>query len=235
MEKFMSLIKKFGKLLIIILGFAYGAIFAVTAIGAGAIKGQFMPVLANLILMTVGTGAIISVPLLLLLKKETPARLIFAVLAIYWMIYAAQDNLSLAGYAVKGMPGEAVTAGIFAFIIALLLLAVSVLLIVYYVFNRTPKVSGKVLFIVVLAVLGSIIVFSMVKGILLAIAYSGDGGNWPFVVDAIAEGFIVPPLVIVGYLYFFMDYQAPAYEEVPVEEHGPDSFGDAEVIESEQE
>ena len=71
MEKIMNLIRKIGKLVIVILSFAYAALFSVFSIGRGAAQGEFMPVLASLILMGVGTLAIASVGVLLLLNKET--------------------------------------------------------------------------------------------------------------------------------------------------------------------
>ena len=203
MNKIIHMVRKIGKLVIIILSFTYAALFSICAIGRGATQGQFMPVLASLILMGVGTAAIASVGLLLLLKKEVPAKLIFAALGIYWVIYSVQDNILMADNMVKEMPGVLVAASVFGFIIGLLLLGVSILLVLYYAFSKTPRMNKKPFLIISLSVLGTILVFSMVKAIILAIAY-GKYGGWVSILSAIADGFIAPPLLIIGYLYFFV-------------------------------
>lgn len=237
MKELLKAIKGPSRIIYMVGATIYALLFAVIAIGNGATGGQFMPVFAGLIIMAAGIIAIGSVPLLMLLKKEDAAKIIFVVLAGYWLVSQAQARIGMAGGIVDGVDGTAVTGYVFGFISGIMLLIIGILVIVYTIFSKKRGLMGVAFWIML-----SFVLVAMITGIIILIAQAKAKANWAAIMDTVAEGFIVPTVVVFGYIYFFANPNEikgedkeenkddSVEEEVPVEE--PASVPQEEVKEA---
>ena len=178
MEKFFNSLSKPAKWIFVIGGFFYTAWFALAQ--GLSIDGQFVSVIAHLVIMTIGT-----------------ALLLF--LIGYWVLVTAQNWLSSAEALTdtRNNDGLAVAAGIFAFLAGLGLVAIIVLVILEFLFKA--KFLRFISFIIMLAV----IVLGFIAGLLTAIYFGNRNAFWPTGMNLIIEWMILPIIICFGYLYFF--------------------------------
>ena len=144
------------------------------------------------------------VPVFLLLKKDNIAKIVFTVLAGYWLIstilssIGAGDNFEPNGDALFN------TASIFTFILGLSLLAAVVLFILSIVLKKS--LLRLIAFIVVLAV----VLLAELCGIFWLAMYGKYAAEYDYVVpfqqvvDIIGDYFILPPLVCIGAIEFYL-------------------------------
>ena len=161
----------------------------------GGMGDNFFSVVANTIISVLTLGALASIPLFLLLKKERIARIIFTLLSGYWLISRSRDLLSMAfNFDAKG-DGLFNTISIFGFFYGLALASCFVLIILGYILKK------DVFKTIVWFILAGAIVFAYVLGILMLIMYSNFDAGWTTYVNLIALYFIHPILIPVGCLY----------------------------------
>lgn len=197
MEKFFNSLSKPAKWIFVIGGFFYTAWFALAQ--GLSIDGQFVSVIAHLVIMTIGTALLVGAPLLVLLRKEETAKMVFLFLIGYWVLVTAQNWLSSAEALTdtRNSDGLAVAAGIFAFLAGLGLAAIIVLVILEFLFKA--KFLRFISFIIMLAV----IVLGFIAGLLTAIYFGNRNAFWPTGMNLIIEWMILPIIICFGYLYFF--------------------------------
>ena len=194
MEKLLKALGKPAKWVFIIGGFFYTAWFAVKT--ACSIDGDFMSVVTALIIMMVGTALLVASPLLVLLKKDDPARLVFLFLLGYWVLNTIQSWLFYAETFTDARDGLPITCGVFSFIAGLGVVAILVLTVLEFVLKK-PALR----FISFLVFLG-VIVIGFITGLLLVIYAGTRNAFWPTGVDFLVEYMILPTVICFGYLYF---------------------------------
>lgn len=203
MKKLFEVLSKPAKMILIIGSFVYAAWFATSK--AGSMGGNFMSVMTNLILMVVGTALLAATPVFLLIKKEELAKIIFFILAGYWLLSTFQTLFAIAAsYAGYGSDGLEITIGIFAFITGLALVGILVLIVLEF-FLKKPIFR----FISTLVFAGAIL-FGFVFGLLFFIYYCKWDLGWVGAVNTFIGYMLLPALLFFGLLYFL---GAPAVPE----------------------
>ena len=195
MEKFFQTLSKPAKWILIIGGFFYAVWFAMMQ--AFGIDGQFMSVITRLIIMLVGIALLAATPLLVLLKKDDVAKMVFLFLIGYWVLSTAQSWFFYAETFTDSNNGLAITCGIFSFLAGLGLVAILVLTVLEYVL-KMPFLR----FVSFLVMLG-VIVIGFVAGLLLAIYAGTNKAFWPTGMNFLVDFLILPVVICMGYLYFF--------------------------------
>ena len=194
MEKFLNALSKPAKWIFVIGGFFYATWFAImTATGFG---NGFVSVIASLIIMTIGTALLVAAPLLVLLKKDNAAKMVFLFLLGYWVLSTIQSWLGTARGLVEFDNGLAAAAGIFSLIAGLGIVAILVLTILEFILKK-PALR----FVSFLVFLG-VVATAFIAGLLLVI-YSGTANVlWPNGINFLVEFMILPIIICFGYLYF---------------------------------
>ena len=236
MKKIFEVLSKPARMILIIAAFAYAGLFAIT--GLGTLGGGFLSTVGGLIVTSLTVAAVVAVPILLLLKRENAAKLVFILVAGYWLVSNAQSYILNYGWlAQDSQDGLIICLGIFGFLAGLALTGVFVLMILHFILKK------EVLkFVAVLVFLGAFL-FIFVLMILLLVQYirilANDGNvawtNWIELLAMLAA----PVAVFFGYLYFLgapeydlpkkapkekkekepkEEQPAPAEEEAPAEE-----------------
>ena len=194
MNKFFETLAKPAKWILIIGGLIYAAWYA---IGRGAsMNGNFMTVLVNLILLFVGTALLVAVPILVLLKKNEMAKIVFLILVGYWLLTSIQSYYGAAdALCARNNDAVAIIGGIFFFIAASCLLAVLVLIILEFALKK-PGLRFFA-FIVILI----LIFFAFLAGLFAFIEAIRLDLGWYAYVDPWVEYLLLPVVVLFGYLY----------------------------------
>ena len=197
MNQLFETLKKPSRLVYIVLSFVYATLFLILTLGRGA--GEFMPTVSSLIIASVGTAAIASIPLLIIFNKEKYAKFIFAILISYWVVMQVQNLIYAGQNIVSEMDGIFLTACIFSFMGGLLLLAAITFMVLDY-FKKKPifNLLTKIFIIAFIATLFTAMIFYL-------IAYGKFHADWLSFVSVITDALVVPPLVLFGYLYFFYE------------------------------
>ena len=227
MNKIFNTLLKPARWILLIGSFVYLVIFAVAT--SGGLGGRFLPVVSTLIILLAGMAALAAVPVCLLLKKEDAAKLVFTILAGYWVISTILGQLGQAQMIDNGTEGLVITACVFSFLMGLCILGVLVLLVLNYVLKKDIFRLAAVLTMV------GVILFALVAGILWMVVYGKWGLGWTLFVDAVGDYFILPTLILFGYLYFYgapqLPEKAPKAKAEPKEEKKEEPKEQEEVAE----
>ena len=196
MSNFFKTLSKPAKWILVIGSLVYATWFAVQT--AGSIQGTFMSVASHIIILVVGSALLFSVPILVLFKKIDVAKIAFLILAGYWLISTTRSMFGYAEqYCNDYQPAVAVVGGIFAFLTALCLVGVIVLIVLEF----AAKKPGLRLF-AFFAMFG-VILFALLTGIMLFIARIDEGYNtWTYTANVFVEYLLVPTIVCFGCLFF---------------------------------
>ena len=196
MNKIFETLAKPAKLVLIIGGLVYAVWFATkTAMGMG---GTFMSVLTGVITLIVGVGLIALPPVLLLLKKEEPAKLFFVFLVGYWVLRTPSEYFFLADTFADANEFYPVFVSIFLLIIGMAVLGVLVLLVLEMLLGMKflRPIINLVAFIAVAT--------CIFTGILFIIECAIMKANWNMYIDyAVMDMMLLPVTVGFGCLYFF--------------------------------
>lgn len=194
MNKIFEILEKPAKWVLIIGSFVYALWFAIkTAMGIG---GGFMPVMCNILILVIGLALLVAVPVLVLLKKDDTAKIIFIFLVGYWVLTTIQEWFFYADTFTDSDNGLHIVSGIFCFILGLALIAILVLNVLDFIFMK-PAFR----FISLLILLG-VIAFALITAILLVIISAQMDAFWPQGMDFLMSFILLPVLICFGYLYF---------------------------------
>ena len=190
-------------------------VFALTMLsGFGNIGGDFFPVFIGIIVLLATLCATATVPVLLILKKDDIAKIVFVVLAGYWLISSARGQLGNVAWVGEG---TALTdaAGVFSVLYGLCLLAIIVLIVLHLV------LKNDFLKKVVLCVLAGAIVLGLVAMILWCVIYGKYNSHWTVFIDEICSFVAIPVTVFGGCVYYFIDEAKAAQQPAPQVEEQP--------------
>ena len=199
MKKIFDVLLKPSRLILIIAAFAYAGLFTIAIFGG--FGGGFLPVVANLIIFILTVAAVVAIPVLLLLKKEEAAKIVFLLVAGYWLISESRSYLSFA-QVTESENGLVVANGVFGFLAGLALVGVLVLLVLHFILKKEVFK-----FCAVLTFAGAFL-FIFVFFILELVLFIKYENGWTSYVNLIAD-LIAPVGVFFGYLYFL---GAPEFE-----------------------
>lgn len=210
MKKIFEVLSKPARLILIIAAFAYVGVYSVVAFGG--FGGGFLPVLANIIIYVLTAGAVVAIPILLLLKKEEAAKLVFLLVGAYWLISESRGLLSYANLVTENNEGLSVAYGVFGFLAGLALTGVVVLIVLKYILKKEVFKFCAVLTFV--GAYSFILVFFVLR-----FAYqckiNYEYRNYDYIIYQWLEFvnlflyLIAPVGVLFGYLYFL---GAPEYD-----------------------
>ena len=196
MNNFFKVLSKPAKWILVIGSLIYAIWFAVQT--AGSIQGSFMSVATHIIILIVGSALLFSVPILVLIKKIDIAKVVFLILAGYWLINTTRAMLGYAErYCFDGADGVSIVGGIFAFITGLCLVGVLSFIVLEF---AAKKPSFRML--AFFAMFG-VILFGLITGILLFVVLVGDRDyHWTTAANMFVEYLLVPTVVCFGCLFF---------------------------------
>ena len=246
MKKIFDLLVKPSRLILIIAAFAYAGLYSI--VHFAGIGGGFLPVVADLLIITLTLIAVVAGPILLLLKKEEAAKLVFLLVAAYWLLSSVLGYLSYAYRVVEGAEALDILIGIFGFLAGLALTGVLVLLILNFIlkkevfkFSAVLAFVGAIAFILIAFIL--LFVYYIVKDVEWAKNDWGTPYNWISFVSLFLM-LAAPVAILFGYLYFLgaPEYDLPkrapkekkpepvkeSGEEAPAEEPAPEEEKPAE-------
>lgn len=184
-------------------------VFVLTALNSfGNIGGEFFPVFIGIIVTFATLAATAAVPVLLILKKDEAAKIVFAILASYWVISTARSDLSYAVVVEDEFPSLYVAAGIFSVFFGLCLLAVIVLLVLHFVLKKDFKV------ITLCVGVGSLLM-AFIAMILWCVIYGKQDASWTQFISELNSHFFIPVTIIGGVLYYFIDEAPIEKKEAP--------------------
>ena len=213
MKKIFEVLVKPSRLILLIASIVYICLYMVGEIGS--IGGGFLDVLGSVIVFVLTLAALTSIPVLLLLKKDEAAKLVFFLVSGYWLITANQSYLFF-GTAVNSKDALLNTTGVFGFLVGLFLAAVLVLLVLHFILKKEVlKLSAVLSFL-----LSFLLLF--VFFVLYFIVHVKYNYAWTGYLDLFAR-LTAPVAIFFGYLYFLgaPDYEFPQKapkEEKPVEQ-----------------
>ena len=199
MKKIFDALLKPSRLILIVAAFAYAGIYSVVTLGG--FGGGFLPVVARLIIFVLTLAAVVAIPVLLLLKKEEAAKIVFLLVAGYWLISESRNYLGFAEVT-DSQNGLVVATGVFGFLAGLALVGVLVLLVLHFILKKEVFK-----FVALLAFLGAYL-FIFVFVILEFVLFIKYEAGWTNYVELFLY-LIAPVGVLFGYLYFL---GAPNYE-----------------------
>lgn len=197
-------------------------VFALTALSEfGNIGGEFFPVFIGIIVLVATLAATAAVPVLLVMKKEEAAKIVFSILAGYWLISKTRGELATSSWVVDGLPLLYVAAAVFSVFFGLCLLAVIVLAILQYVLKKEFRP-------IIMCVLAGALLMAFVALILWLVVYGKQDAAWTVFIDEFNAHLVIPVTLIGGILYFFIDEapiekkeakkEEPKVEEQPAEQ-----------------
>ena len=197
MDKFFQTLSKPAKWIFVIGGFFYATWFSILQISA--IGGTFVSVTANMIIFIIGSALLVAAPILVLMNKKEIAKLVFIFLIGYWLLMSIQTwfTEAEASSELRRQDGLTITISIFAFLAALALTGVLVMIVLGYIFkNPVFRFIGLMIFF-------GVIFFSFITGILFMVFTIKGNAFWPQGMAAIVAYMITPTIICFGYLYFF--------------------------------
>ena len=230
MQKIFEVLSKPARLILIIAAFAYAGLYAVVSFGS--FDGGFLAVVGGLIVSVLTIAAVVAVPVLLLLKKEEAAKLVFILVAGYWLVSNAQSYLLNYSWWAEGDDGLRIVIAIFGFLAGLALTGVLVLLILNFILKKEVfKLSA------VLAFAGAFL-FIFILVILLLVYYiktsvENDYYNVPWTnYVSLLLMLAAPVAVLFGYLYFLGAPSCECLQRAPKEKK-PEANEPAPEVEKE--
>lgn len=219
MKKIFDVLLRPSRMILLVASIAYAAIYAVITLGN--FGGGFLPVLARTIIFVLTLAALVSIPVLLLIKKEEAAKLVLVLLSGYWLISSTQNYLSYANWAGENAQALEVVIGIFGFLAGLALAGVVVLLVLKFILKKEVfKLSAVLTFAAAYLFIVVLFVLLLIYYIKLNTEYKQPIYDWTNFAS-LSLMLIAPISVLFGYLYFF---GAPQYEfqkKAPKEEKEP--------------
>lgn len=207
MKKIFDLLSKPSRMIFIIAAFAYVGLYAI--ISFAGFGGGFVSVLGGLIVSVLTIAAVVAIPVLLLLKREEAAKLVFILVAGFWLVSRAQSyTLNYAAWT-EFEDGLGVCVGVFGFLAGLALTGVLVLLVLHFIlkkevlkFSAVLAFAGAYLFIFVTMIL------TLVYYIKMSVENNYISFGWTNYVSLVLD-LVAPVAVCFGYLYFL---GAPNYD-----------------------
>ena len=208
MKKVFDLLLKPARLILIICAFAYAGLYSLVTFGN--FGGSFLGVLASLIIYALTVAAIVAIPVLLLLKKEEAAKLVFILVAGFWLISESRSLLSF-GQVADSQNGLVVANAVFGFFAGLALTGVFVLLVLNVVLKK------ELFRLIAILTLAGAYLFILIFVVLEIVLYAKYDAGWTTFVGLFLD-LIAPVGVLFGYLYFLgaPDYDFP--KKAPKEE-----------------
>ena len=204
MKKVLDSLAKAGRLGLIICAIAYVTIFLICSLG-GFADTNFLAVLSILTRAALVAIIVGAIPLLLFLKRDNDAKIVFVIAGGYWLLTRISTNLSAPqwmGGDLSQLPGLYVALCIVEFVLGLALTGVLVLLVLNFILKK------EVLRLSALFTFAGALVLLLVASILdIAWCAQTDAG-WASYFDIINE-IVAAVGVCFGYLHFF---GAPAIE-----------------------
>ena len=194
MKKLFQILSKPAKWIFIIAAAVIGIFWIIYSIRTFDTRG-FVPVLKSIILLVVGALVLLTCPVLLLLKREAEARAVFLFILGFWLIKYTQGNFELSANYANEDNALLKLAGIFAFFVALALVAVLVLTILELGFKK-----NFLRFFAVCAVMAAIC-FGFLAGLFMFISACTNKVPWDGAVQSILVVFGFTVTMFFGYLY----------------------------------
>ena len=194
MKKILELLVKPSRLILLIASIVYVSLYAIS--GFGSLGGEFMPLISRLIIMLVTIAAVVSIPVLLILKKDNIAKIVFALVGGFWLVDAARSYVSDGQAVINGADGLYITAGIFGFLAGLCLTAVLILLVFSFVLKKEALRFVSILVFII----GYVFIF--ITSIFQMIIEGQVNAGWTLYFISI-NMMVAPIAVLFGYLYFF--------------------------------
>lgn len=196
LEKIPHSFKKITWIGLVAVGFLHLALTALCLFAN--VGGEFIAVLANLIITITTLAALVAVPLLVLLGKRDVALIVFSILSGYWLISTSRDQLSIANLFGGKNPAIYDTAIIFSFIYGLVLLGALAVIVLAFVLKK--DLFKQISFLGIL----STVAFGLLSAIFWIIVYAQGNTDWTSYITTIDSFVIVPSLVSVGCIYFYL-------------------------------
>ena len=174
-------------------------VFAFTALTSfSGIDGGFFPVFIGIIVLIATLAATAAVPTLLILQKDKAAKIVFSILAAYWVISTARGDLSYAVVVDDLYPDLYIAAGIFSVFFGLCLLAVIVLLVLHFTIKKDFK-------LICLYVAAGALLFGFIAMILWCVIYGKQEADWTQFISEINRHLVIPVTIIGGALFYFIE------------------------------
>ena len=195
LNKFFSVLAIPARIIFLVGSFTYVTWYAISS--ASNISGSFMPVLVSLILLFVGVALLLITPILVLVKKDQVAKIVFLLLLGYWFLTKIEGLYTLS-VVFTGFVEDAgaVTQGILSFLTASLLLSVLVIVALEFALKK------PILRLIALIVFVVFIFFSCLTGLFAFINAIRWQSEWKAYVSPFMEYTLLPLVVCFGYLYF---------------------------------
>lgn len=214
MKKIFEVLVKPSRLILLIASIAYVVFYLITSFGS--MGGGFLEVIANLIILILTVSAVAAIPVLLFMKKEQAAKIVFILVAGFWLISRNQNYLGYASIIDGKAEGLFNALGVFGFLFGLTLAAVLVLLVLHFILKK------EIFRLCALFTFALGFLFFLVFFVLSIIIYAKYDYGWTSYINLLAN-LIAPVGILFGYLYFLgaPDYEFPKKapkEEKPVEQ-----------------
>ena len=192
MKKVLETLSKVSKWPFIGLSFTFAVLWSMGYFTRG---GNFFSSFAGILLGLLGLGVLCVVPVLILLKKEGQAKIVFYILAGYWLISSILSEVGMASLT-EWEETTSTLYGIFAFIFGLSLIALLAFIVLVVVLKK-PLYKVILSFILI-----GVIAFAVIVFIFAMIFYGKGEAGWYSFVDAIASYLIAPAAVGFGLLFY---------------------------------
>ena len=193
---------------------AYAALLVLYSLFKGFTIGQFFPILASFVIAVIGFLAIMMVPLFIFIKKEQIAKIIYLVLAGYYILSQLQARMLAGSNFIEEADKNLISYSIISFIIGFLLLAVIAFVVLSFAIKKKEQLLSH--FILITGVL--IIVLAMVSGVNLIISQNENYATTADILETAANSFVLPSVLLLGYIYFFYGKKEDEPELPKVEE-----------------
>ncbi len=198
----------------------------------GTFPNDFMPVIGHLFLMLFEIGLLITVPVLLLLRKRELAKMIYMLYASFWVISTIYTALGDSIFIAGGNHGLLIAASVFEFLIAAALLTAAV----FFILGK-KKQDVKKNNLTALILLGAYAAFFIVFA--LGVAYFAVFRQpWTNYIQSISGNLFLPAAMFLGLFVFgFLSVSFPekpiviAYEEEGEEENEESSDTSDTIVE----
>lgn len=222
MKRILSKFAKPSRFIFIISSLIYAVLFVIYQEGIGAVRGGFLPVVASNIIAFTGFALIGANVFFLFRKRVDVAKVLFALLAIYYIFSKIYRNISMINNFVVESDGALVFASTFALMSAVLAIVAIVFIFLNVFLNKSNK-----LFVIAFFMFLVVILFEFVGGLSLYASQSENLYAWPYLLKTLVEAILVPFVLFFGAVHFYgSSYQpepkqpeiAQENNEEPVEE-----------------
>ena len=170
-----------------------------TILAFSRIDGGFFQVFTGIIILLATMIATGSIPVLLILKKDEAVKLIFNILALYWLIDNTMDDLHMSVLIYSEFGAIHVCEGVFSVLFALSFLTIMVIIVVQYIFKEAAV--AKIAFVTFLIA----ILFGLVLMIIELATDSRAGFGWPAYCIDIVTDFVIPVTLLFGVMHLYVN------------------------------